>query len=84
MDTHTHPFNGFFVWYYPGEPVPEMVKPFRILLKHETMGGNGVILCKLPLAPEITMPVPPPLFRYGPLDLIAKLSGRGKKFYQFF
>jgi len=40
-ETHTHPFCGplDFVWDYPGEPSPE---PIWILLKQETVSGNGI------------------------------------------
>jgi len=43
--THTHPFNGPFVWDYPGT---RRAKPIWILLKHETVSGNGIswAICK--------------------------------------
>ena len=58
--THTHRFNGHF----PGLPRwagTRKVKPVWILLKQETVSGNGIswAICKsAPRSRQITMPVP--------------------------
>jgi len=46
---------------YPGEPVPESLKPIWILLEQETVSGSGISLaiCKsAPRSRQITMPAP--------------------------
>jgi len=56
--TYIHPFYGplDFVRDYPGEPIPE---PIWILLKQETVSGNGIswAMCKsAPCRRQTTMP----------------------------
>jgi len=59
---------------YPGVPVPERLKPVRILLKQETVGGSGIswAICKsAPHHRQIPMPAPHHSIFYRPEDLPA-------------
>ena len=59
--THTHTRLTALWRDYPGEPVPEKVKPIWILLKQETVSGSGIswAICKsAPRSSQITTPAP--------------------------
>ena len=58
MKTHTNPFYAplEFVHDSPSELVPKKVKPIWILLKQETLSGNGIswTICKSAPRPRQT------------------------------
>jgi len=84
--THTHtsiygPLD--FVQDYPGEPVP---KPVWILLKQETVSGNGIswAMCKsAPCPRQITMPAPHHSVFYKPDAIPAAQPTASKHWRQF-
>ena len=58
--THTQPFNGPFPG-LPGRAGTRKVKPIWILVKQETVSGNGIswAICKsAPCSRQITVPAP--------------------------
>ena len=83
--THTHSFNGRFRD-YPGEPVPEKLKPIWILLKQETVSGSSIswTICKsAPRSRQITTPAPHHSVFYRPDALPAAQPTASKHWRQW-